>query len=59
MSSRDEEEQSLEEKYFEKIRNEVIDIIFKNTLEYGINKFREKLPEWREKYKNWKKKYLS
>lgn len=59
MTDNEDKESSPEEKFIDSIKNELIEVVLKNTIEYGVNKFKEKLPEWKEKYQIWKKKYFS
>lgn len=55
---KDNEDQPPEERFLENIKAELTDVIFKNTVEYAMNKFKQKLPEWRERYQAWKKKFF-
>ncbi len=55
----DDKESTPEEKFIDNIKDELIEVILKHTFEYGVNKFKEKLPEWKEKYQIWKNKYFS
>ncbi len=48
-------EPTPEEEFIDSIKKELIDVVLKNTLEYGIKKFKQKLPEWKEKFQNWMK----
>lgn len=59
MSNNDDMESNPEEKFIDSIKNELIEVVLKNIIEYGVNKFKEKLPEWKEKYQIWKKMYFS